>query len=417
MTIPDDGQAVTHYGHTLTLDQVLDLIRTRLRPFQEVEHVPLDAAVGRILARAITADRSVPAEARSAMDGYALRADDLPALRDPGLVVVANVRAGHPFDRPVPPGQCVQIMTGATLPSGLDTVVPQEVTGRASGRVRLVSGMYRRGANVRLPGEDIADGAQILAAGRQLRIADIGLLASLGIDTVPVRRRVRVALFTTGDELRPLDQPLAPGQIYDSNRYTLTGLLRRDGCSVIDLGIVPDDLEQTRAALAEAARSADVAISTAGVSVGEADLVKAAVASLGAVELWGVALKMGRPLVFGHIGRCWYFGLAGNPVSAMINYLEVVRPGLRHLAGAATLRPLRHQVESGEALALRPDREEYRRAVLSVDPDGVQRVYGLGRQGSAVLTSMSQADCLLIVPRGEGQLERGARVWIEPIDF
>lgn len=405
-------------GNPLPLDEVLRLIQTRIAPISDVETVSLNAAVGRILAETARARSPVPPEARSAMDGYALRASDIASMAIGGLPISARVHAGHPFSGNVARATCARIMTGAVLPMGLDLVVPQEnVQVDEAGIVKLLAGEFQAGSNVRLPGEDIFEGEEVLQEGRRLRISDIGVLASLGIDTVTVRRRVRVALFTTGDELRSLGKPLASGEIYDSNRYTLTGLLMRDGCEVIDLGIIPDDLDRTKAVLEEAARVADVAISTAGVSVGDADVVKEAVGSLGGVELWGVALKMGRPLVFGHIGQCWYFGLAGNPVSAMINYLEVVRPGLLHLASAQETRPSRYQVESGEELELRQDREEYRRAVLTVDGDGVQRVYGLRRQGSAVMTSMSRADCLLIVPRGDGRLNRGERVWIEPIDF
>lgn len=405
------------YGSSLLLDEAIEIIRARVTPLQENETVPLAQAVGRILAQAVVATRSVPAEPRSAMDGYAVRAADLPQMRAQGLPLGGVAHAGHPYDQAVLPGTCVRIMTGAVVPSEVDTVILQEDTGAGPDGVQLTEGQYRPGQNVRLIGEDMAQGQAIFEAGRLLRIADVGVLASLGVAEVRVRRRVRVAFFTTGDELRSIGSPLSSGQIYDSNRYTLSALLARDGCEVIDLGIVPDDLAQTRTALLRAANEADLAISTAGVSVGDADWVKEAVGSLGEVELWGVALKMGRPLVFGHIGQCWFFGLAGNPVSAMINYLEVVRPILRHLAGADQLRAPRYQVTLGETLALNAHREEYRRGVLQVDSDGIQRVYSVAQQGSAALLSMSRAHCLMVVPRGQATLERGQPIWVEAIDF
>lgn len=405
------------HGASLPLDEAIETIRARITPLKTRESVPLTQAVGRILAESVIATHPVPAEPRSAMDGYALRGVDLSLMRHIGLRVCGTAHAGHPFLGTVGEGCCIRIMTGAVMPAGVDTVVLQEDTETGEQGIRLVDGVYRTGKNVRLPGEDIAVGQMLLEAGRRLRAADLGVLASLGRAEVQVQRRLRVALFTTGDELRAVGVPLAVGQIHDSNRYTLTALLARDGCELIDLGIIPDDVEQTRHALRQAACVADIALSTAGVSVGDADLVKEAVGSLGEVALWGVALKMGRPLVFGHIGRCWFFGLAGNPVSAMINYLEIVRPVILHLAGAEQVRAARYQVILGETLALNAYREEYRRAVLRVDPDGIQRVYSLSQQGSAVLTSMSQADCLIVVPRGKAMLDRGQRVWVEPVDF
>lgn len=406
-----------YYGSSLLLDEAIEIIRTRITPLKSSETVPLTLAAGRILADTLTAMGPVPAEPRSAMDGYALRSSDLPRMREFGLPVCGTAHAGHPYRGFVREGCCIRIMTGAVVPDGADTVVLQEDTENDNRVVRLIDGRYQSGKNIRQPGEDIAPGQVLLEAGRRLRAADVGVLASLGKTEISVQRRLRVALFTTGDELKPVGTILASGQIHDSNRYTLTALLARDGCELIDLGIVPDDLELTRQALKKAAQVADIALSTAGVSVGDADLVKEAVGSLGEVELWGVALKMGRPLVFGHIGQCWFFGLAGNPVSAMINYLEIVRPIILHLAGAEQIRAFRYQMILGESLALNAYREEYRRAILRVDPDGVQRVYSLPQQGSAILTSMSRADCLLVVPRGDVPLARGERIWVEPIDF
>lgn len=406
------------HGDFLPLADAIALIRARVSPLVEEETVELSEAGGRILSCPVVAACHVPSEPRAAMDGFALDTEDLEAMRQGGLLVLGSILAGQSPGSPVEPGQCQRIMTGALMPLGANVVVPFEDTVEDEGRVRLVGDRdrYRAGQNVRAPGEDITRGETLFEVGRKLRLADLGVLASLGISTVPIYRKVRVALFTTGDELRPLGVELASGQIYDSNRYTLKGLLARDGCEIVDLGIVPDDLQQTQAVLREAASQADIILSTAGVSVGDADLVKKAVGSLGNVEMWGVALKMGRPLVFGHIGSSWYFGLAGNPVSAMINYLQVVRPVLWHLAGAQEIQPLRYQMELGEPLQLNPYREEYRRACLQVDEDGMQRVYSLSRQGSAQLLSMSRADCLLVVPRGNHRLGRGDRVWIEPLD-
>ncbi len=410
------GPGKGHRGSSLSIAAALEALRSRLSAVREVESVSLDEAGGRILAAPVVAPADVPAWANSAMDGYALRAQDLAVAREQGLPVSGEVLAGRPFAGRVEAGTCVRIMTGAVMPDGVDTVVIQEDTERRGDRMHLVAGDYERGGNVRPAGEDVRAGARVFAAGRRLRVADVGVLAALGVSPVAVVRRVRVAIFSTGDELRPVGEPLQPGQIHDSNRYTLRGLLKHDRCEIIDLGIVPDDLQATRTALERAAREADLTLSTAGVSVGDADFVKAAVAALGEIEFWGIAIKPGHPLAFGRVGRSWFFGLAGNPVSMMINYLQIVRPALDLLSGTAARDPRRFQVEAGETFSPSMRREEFPRGVLRIDEDGVQRVYRTGRQGSALLSSMSRADCLICLPCRAGEFKRGEPVWVEPLD-
>jgi molybdopterin molybdotransferase len=405
-----------HSDPALSIAAALEVIRSRLSAIREVESVPLDEAGGRILAAPVVAPADVPLWANSAMDGYALRAEDLAPARERGLPVSGEVFAGRPFAGRVESGTCVRIMTGAVVPDGVDTVIIQEDTERQGDQVRLVAGDYDRGSNVRPAGEDVRAGALVFAAGRRLRVADVGLLATLGKGSVTVIRRVRVAIFSTGDELRPVGESLQPGQIHDSNRYTLRGLLGYDHCEIIDLGIVPDDLQATRAALERAAREADLTLSTAGVSVGDADFVRAAVSALGEIAFWGIAIKPGHPLAFGRIGRSGFFGLAGNPVSMMVNYLQIVRPALDVLSGISVRDPRRFQVEAGEAFRSSARREEFPRGVLRIDADGVQRVYRTGHQGSALLSSMSLADCLICLPRRADGFERGEPVWVEPLD-
>jgi molybdopterin molybdotransferase len=406
----------SHSDSALSIAAALKVIRSRLSAIQEIESVSLDEAGGRILSAPVVAPADVPLWANSAMDGYALRAQDLVAARERGLPVSGEVFAGRPFAGRVEPGTCVRIMTGAVMPDGVDTVIIQEDTERRGDRVRLVAGNYDRGSNVRPAGEDVRAGAVVFIAGRRLRVADVGMLAALGVNPVAVIRRVRVAIFSTGDELRPVGEPLQPGQIHDSNRYTLRGLLGYDHCEIIDLGIVPDDLQATRATLERAAREADLTLSTAGVSVGDADFVRAAVSALGEIAFWGIAIKPGHPLAFGRIGHSGFFGLAGNPVSMMVNYLQIVRPALDVLSGISVRDPRRFQIEVGEAFRSSARREEFPRGVLRIDADGVQRVYRTGHQGSALLSSMSRADCLVCLPRRAGGFERGEPVWVEPLN-
>ncbi len=376
------------------------------------EVLPLREALGRVLAADIVAPHDVPAHDNSAMDGYAVRADCLAAAGETRLTVVGTAFAGNAFSGIVGPGQAVRIMTGAVLPQGADTVVVQEVA-RLEGNEVIVPAGQKKGNNTRRAGEDLAHGQIALPAGKRLGPAELGLIGSLGIAEVTVRRRLKVAFFSTGDEIASLGQPLAPGQIYDSNRYTLYGLLERLGAEVIDLGVVRDRPEDLEAALQEAAAAADVIITSGGVSVGEADFVREILARLGEVKFWKLQIKPGRPMAFGRIGKAWLFGLPGNPVAVMVSYTQFALDALLKLAGVDPLpqRPLL-KVPCSEAIRKSPGRREFLRGQAAV-VDGRWQVKPFPYQGSGVLRSMSEANCFIVLPEETGDVTPGDCVEVQ----
>jgi molybdopterin molybdotransferase len=304
-------------------------------------------------------------------------------------------------------------MTGAVVPAGADTVIKQESTNVRGNQVVIGAG-HKRGANVRLPGEDIRRGAVVLARGRRLIPADLGLLASIGIAEVKVFRRPRVAFFSTGDELRSVGESLTEGQIYDSNRYTLYGMLMRHGVDVIDMGVIPDDREATRKAFRTAAAQADVLITSGGVSVGEADFVKETLHELGQVNFWKIAMKPGKPLAFGRLGQTLFFGLPGNPVAVMATFYQVVKPNLQRLEGETAAEKLRLRVPCADGLKKAPGRLDFQRGILSRDETGNPVVRGAGMQSSHVLSGMSRANCFIILPAEAGNIAAGTLVEVEP---
>jgi molybdopterin molybdotransferase len=398
---------------SLSVPDALARILAPLSPVPETEPVAIRAALGRVLADDVTSAIDVPAATNSAMDGYAISGRDVPASGTRELAVVGTAWAGRPFAGRLQPGQAVRIMTGAVLPAGADTVVIQERAERSGDRLRIGAGT-RPGDNVRVAGEDIAAGATVLAHGTRLTPADIGLLASLGIGTVTVHRRVRVAFFSTGDELRSVGEPLGPGDVYDSNRYTLYGMLTRIGAEFIDLGVVRDERPALEAAFRDAAGRADAVITSGGVSVGEADFVKEILQKTGHVDFWKVAMKPGRPLAFGRIGDAWFFGLPGNPVSVMVTFYQFVQPALRRLMGERHHAPLRVQAVCASRLKKRPGRMEFQRGVLETGADGRAVVRKTGAQGSGILSSMSHANCFIVLPMDSAGVEPGAVVDVEP---
>lgn len=381
---------------------------------ETMETLPLGRACGRVLARPLTADVEVPPFDNSAMDGYALHGSALPTTGEASLRQVGTAWAGRPFEGHVGPGECVRIMTGAPMPSGTDTVVMQEQVRVAGERVTLGAG-HRAGEHRRRAGESLARGAEILAAGTRLTPAHLGLAASAGVATVSVFRRPRVAILSTGDELQSAGQPLGPGQIYDSNRCSLTAMLERLGIEVHDLGVIPDRLEATRDALLEAGRAADVIISSGGVSVGDADFVVEVLRAEGRVGFWKVAIKPGKPLAFGRLGPAWFFGLPGNPVSSMVTFYQLVQPALQRLCGVDPLPPpLLVNARLAAPLRKHPGRLEFQRARLASGVDGQLTVEALGQQGSNVLRSMVEADCFIVLPLEQGHLEAGQWVQVQP---
>jgi molybdopterin molybdotransferase len=383
---------------------------------QTLESVALRTALGRVLARDIVSPIDVPAHDNSAMDGYALRGADLASAGDSVLRVAGTGYAGQAFDGAVSPGCCVRIMTGAVMPSGLDTVVPQEFTRIVDDAVRIPAGAVRTGDNRRLRGEDLARGSAALRTGRVLRPADLGLLASLGQAEVPVRRRLRVAFFSTGDELRSIGERLDEGCVYDSNRYTIWAMLTRLGCEVLDLGVVRDDPLALRAAFASAAACADAVITSGGVSVGEADHTKQIMAELGDVLFWRIAMRPGRPMAIGRIGNAILFGLPGNPVAVMVTFYAFVRDALLAMggAGAAPMPLLRARCTT--ALRKKPGRTEYQRGIVTRAADGRWEVAITGSQGSGILSSMSVANGMVLLHHEQGNVAAGDEVDVIPFD-
>lgn len=403
----------TPHAPLLGVAQALDYIRTSLKPVTDFEQRALRDALGRVLAADVHSPIDVPPHANSAMDGYALRSADLPRNGEAALQLIGTALAGHPFNGNVDSGQCVRIMTGAKLPAGTDTVVMQENI-RREGETVYVDSAHRQGDNVRLPGEDIATGQKILSQGRSLTPADLGLLASLGIAEAKVMRRLRVAFFSTGDELRSLGETLDEGQIYDSNRYTLYGMLHRLGVEIIDMGVVRDRREDIAAAFRQGATVADVLLTSGGVSVGDADYVKETLETLGKVNFWKIAMKPGKPLAFGLLGNTAFFGLPGNPVSSMATFYQIVQPALYQLMGRVAELPLRLRVPCVTQLRKSSGRTDYQRGILECDASGQLTVRSTGPQGSHVLSSMSRANCFIILPAESGNVEAGNLVEVQP---
>ncbi len=380
----------------------------------ETETLPVRDALDRVLAQDVTSAIDVPSHTNSAMDGYAVRAADLPADGVAEFPVPGTSWAGRPWLTPIESGQAVQIMTGGMMPEGADTVIMQEHVEREGDTVRIGSG-HRPGQNVRAAGEDIATGATVFRAGKRLGPADIGVLASLGCAEVNVYRRLRVAFFSTGDELRGVGEPLGPGEIYDSNRYTLFAMLQRLGVEINDMGVVRDRRDLIEQAFREAAASADAIITSGGVSVGEADFVKETLEALGSMSFWKIAMKPGRPVTFGHIGKAVFFGLPGNPVSVMVTFYQFVRTALLKMSGDVNPQPaytVRATVTT--ALRKRPGRYEFQRGVLEQYAPGEFTVRSAGAQGSGILRSMSEANCFILLEPEQAGIEAGQPVLVQP---
>jgi molybdopterin molybdotransferase len=388
-----------------------------------VERIALRSALGRVLAQDLVSQIDVPAHDNSAMDGYALRGADLAVAGPTVLRVAGTGYAGARFEGGTAAGECVRIMTGAVMPAGHDTVVPQEFCAVEGDRVSIPAGVVRTGDNRRLAGEDLARGEAALQAGRVLRPADIGLAASLGIGELPVRRRLRVAFFSTGDELRSIGEPLDAGCVYDSNRYTIHAMLSRLGVELLDLGVVRDDPDALEAAFRGAAEAADAVITSGGVSVGEADHTKQVMARLGEVAFWKIAMRPGRPMAFGRIAapgagsRCAVlFGLPGNPVAVMVTFYAFVRDALLAMAGATPAPLPMLRARSVAAIRKKPGRTEYQRGIVSRGSDGDWDVTLTGAQGSGILRSMSVANGLVVLHHAQGSVEPGERVDVLPFD-
>lgn len=403
-----------HHASAMTLEAALDAVLKSLNVVAESESIGLLDAYGRILAQDVISATNVPGHTNSAMDGYALRWEDTQSPGAISLHVVGESFAGHPYaGSRLRAGECVRIMTGAVVPESADTIIIQEDTQRDGDTIKFQV-ECRQGEHIRLAGEDIKAGTVVLPAGRKLRAADLGLLASIGVPDVRVRRRVKVAYFSTGDELRAVGEVLEDGQIHDSNRYTLHAMLGEAGVESIDLGVVRDDPAALRTAFAMAAERADVVVTSGGASVGEADYVTDILAEMGEVSFWNVAMKPGRPLVFGKLHGANFFGLPGNPVSVMVTFLQVVRPALAALSGAPYAPPLRFRARAACKLHKKPGRMEFQRGILTCHEGADPSVDSTGRQGSGILRSVNQANCFIVLNLDSGSVEKGDWVTVEP---
>ena len=416
-SIDDIAAALQGYDpQALSVDQVNAFLSELVQPVSssESQDVFLMDALGRVLAQDVISPISVPAHNNSAMDGFAFDAAQLQAGQALSLRVVGTALAGKAWQGKVNAGECLKIMTGAILPEGLDTVVPQEFaniqTAHDLTTVTVPPDVVKAGDNRRLAGEDLMQGHPALKAGQHLSPAALGLVASLGLSDVRVHRRLRVAYFSTGDEVLSLGDAPREGAVFDSNRYTVFGLLTRLGCEVIDMGVVRDDPALLEAAFAKAAQDADAIITSGGVSVGEADFTKAMMKKLGDVAFWKIAMRPGRPMAVGRIGKSVLFGLPGNPVAVMVTFLAFVRPALLRMMGSrAPAAPLL-RARSMEALRKKSGRTEYQRGYVSRTADGSLQVRTTGNQGSGVLSSMVQGNGLIVLHHTQGNVAVGDEV-------
>ncbi len=396
----------------ISVREARERVLARITRVVAVERVPLPTALGRILAADVVAPFDVPPHTNSAVDGYAIAREDIPAAGVGRLAVVADLPAGQVFTGAVRRGEALRIMTGAPLPAGTDTVVPQEDAAR-EGDAALIPSTAVPGGNVRFRGEDIQQGSRVLEAGAALRPQDLGLISSLGFAEVDVRARPRVAILSTGDEVVEPGRPKAPGQIYDSNRVTLMGLVRQLECDPVDLGIVRDVRDELRDRLLHASRTADVVLTSGGVSVGVYDLVKDVLAEIGNIDFWQVNMTPGRPLAPGTIGAAYFFGLPGNPVASSVAFLLFVRPALWKLMGKRVLDVPRFTATCTSATRKKAGRMEYKRGILRFGEGGWE-VSTTGAQGSGILRSMVLGNCLIVLEEERGSVKEGDVVTVEP---
>ncbi|AWH87590.1 molybdopterin molybdotransferase MoeA [Limnobaculum parvum] len=398
----------------LTLSQALDKLLSQVEPVDQTEQIDLTQAADRITAQAITSPLNVPPFDNSAMDGYAVRRNEVTESAE--LPIAGKAFAGQPFHGEWPAASCIRIMTGAPIPTGTDAVIMQEQAEVLENGVRFTA-MPKAGQNIRLAGEDIRQGAEVLPAGSKLGVAQLPLLASLGVAQVTVYRRLKVALFSTGDELQTIGQPLQEGQIYDTNRFAVRLMLEKLDCDVIDLGIIRDDETAIRDAFAKADALADVVITSGGVSVGDADYTKQILEEMGEISFWKLAIKPGKPFAFGRLSHALFCGLPGNPVSAALTFYQLVQPLLIKLSGYSQWqKPRQIKVKTTTALKKSPGRLDFQRGILSSNAQGELEVRTTGHQGSHVFSSFSQGNCFIVLELERGSVAAGEWVTVEPFN-
>ena len=402
---------------SISLAEALNKIEERVLSVHACERLPIRDCLNRVNNEAFKSPHDVPPQANSAMDGYALAIDSLQPGAVTELEEIGTAFAGTPFTEKCGPGQCVRIMTGALIPDGTDAVIMQEQTEVAeAGKIRI-DGDHRVGENIRQAGEDVQQGETVIEAGARLSPADLGILASLGIGQLQVKRKPVVAFFSTGDELVSIGEPLEAGKIYDSNRYSLHGMLSNMAVDIIDLGVVADDLDSMCEVLTQASLKADLIISTGGVSVGDADFIKPALASLGTTEFWKIAIKPGRPLAFGQIDASIFMGLPGNPVAVMVTFSQLVVPAIDALSGTNIRRPALFRARALDKMRKKPGRYEFQRGIATLDDNNQWQVAKTGKQGSGILTSMSRANCFIVLPDENSGVEPGDEVEVQFFDW
>jgi len=417
-TLREASCADDYDPNSMPVTKARALIRDFLAPMSATERLHIRSALGRVLAEDIVSPLAVPGHDNSAMDGYAVRFGDLDAAAETVLERVGESFAGKPWPGAIGAGECVRIFTGGVMPQGADSVVMQERTVEDASGVHVAPGaVTKAGQNRRFAGEDLKAGQVVFHSGQRIHPAEMGMIASLGIGEISVYRKLRVAFFSTGDELKSVGTPLAAGEIYDSNRYTLHGMLTRLGCDAIDMGVVEDVPEKLERAFAAAAGAADVVITSGGVSVGEADYVKQLLDKLGEVLFWKIAMKPGRPLAYGKIGGAHFFGLPGNPVSVMVTFYQFVRDALLVLQGQRDVAPLpTFKVPLSAPIRKVPGRTEFQRGILTAGAGGGWTVRTTGDQGSGILSSMSQANCFIILGSDTGNVAAGEQVDVQLLE-
>jgi molybdopterin molybdotransferase len=396
----------------LTIDAALARIKAVVQPVAGSEKVALKNVLGRVLSESVYSPINSPYDRNAAMDGYAFSSKDINPEQPFTLTLTGTSWAGRPFKGLLQPGQCIRIFTGAVVPPEADSVVMQEQVQAHGQTVHFPANTPSR-QHIREAGEDIKQGCLLCAHPKKLNAIDLGLLASAGIDELSVKRPVKIAFFSTGDELIALGQPLEPGKIYDSNRYLLSGLLTDAAFSVTDMGVIADNQQLLEDSFITAAKDHDVIITTGGASVGEADYVKEILDRCGEVNFWKIAIKPGKPLAFGKIGSCYFFGLPGNPVAVIVTFQFIVAPALKQLSGAPDLKPLQLSAICTTALKKAPGRQEYQRGILTQDPNGECFVATSGKQGSNILSSISQANCYIVLPAESKGVQAGDKVRVE----